>query len=285
MTQRFFCFGLGYSAIALAERLQAEGWSIAGTCRGTEKQAALAARGWTAHLFDRGVALPAGALDGVTHLLSSVPPDQQGDPVIDEAGAVIRSVADGLDWIGYLSTTGVYGDRDGGWVDETSDLTPTGPRGERRKQAENSWLALGRETGVPTHLFRLAGIYGPGRNALETVRSGKAQRIDKPGQVFSRIHRDDIAAIVRASIERPNPGAAYNCCDDNPAPPQEVIAYGCRLLGIDPPPLVPFDQAELSPMARSFYRDNKRVSNRRIKEELGVTLAWPDYRQALKAML
>lgn len=284
MTKRLFCFGLGYSAIALAERLQAEGWSIAGTCRGEDKQAELSARGWTVHRFDRGMPLPDGALDGVTHLLSSVPPDDQGDPVVDEAGAAIKAVQ-GMDWIGYLSTTGVYGDRDGGWVDETSDLTPTGTRGERRKQAEAAWLALGRETGVPVHLFRLAGIYGPGRNAIETVRSGRAQRIDKPGQVFSRIHRDDIATIVRASIDRPNAGAAYNCCDDNPAPPEEVIAYGCRLLGIDPPPLVPFDQADLSPMARSFYRDNKRVSNQRIKDELGVTLAWPDYRQALEAML
>ncbi|WP_425406801.1 SDR family oxidoreductase [Hwanghaeella sp.] len=285
MTNRFFCFGLGYSAIALAERLQDEGWAIAGTCRGAEKQAELTARGWSVHRFDRGMDLPDGMLDGVTHLLSSVPPDEQGDPVVDEAGGVIRRAAGSMKWIGYLSTTGVYGDRDGGWVDETSDLTPTGARGERRKQAEAAWLELGRETGVPVQLFRLAGIYGPGRNALETVRRGRAQRIDKPGQVFSRIHRDDIAAIVRASMERPNPGAAYNCCDDNPAPPQEVIAYACTLLGVEPPPLVPFEEAELSPMARSFYRDNKRVSNRRIKEELGVSLAWPDYRPALEALL
>ena len=285
MTNRFFCFGLGYSAIALAERLQGEGWSIAGTCRSAEKQADLAARGWTVHRFDRGLALPAGALDGVTHLLSSVPPDEEGDPVIDESGDAIRQAAGGMAWIGYLSTTGVYGDREGGWVDESSDLTPTGTRGQRRKDAEAAWLDLGRETGVPTQLFRLAGIYGPGRNALETVKSGRAQRIDKPGQVFSRIHRDDIASIVRASIARPNPGAAYNCCDDNPAPPQEVIAHACTLLGVAPPPLIPFEDADLSPMARSFYRDNKRVSNDRIKTELGVTLAWPDYRQALEAML
>lgn len=285
MTNRFFCFGLGYSAIALAERLQAEGWSIAGTCRSAEKQTELAARGWSIFRFDRGQALPDGALYGVTHLLSSVPPDEQGDPVLDETGAAIRRAAGGMAWIGYLSTTGVYGDRDGGWVDETSDLVPTGPRGERRKNAEAGWLELGREAGVPVQLFRLAGIYGPGRNALETVKKGQARRIDKPGQVFSRIHRDDITAILRASIDRPNPGAAYNCCDDNPAPPEEVIAHACTLLGIDPPPLVPFAEAELSPMARSFYRDNKRVSNQRIKDELGVTLTWPDYRQALKAML
>ncbi len=285
MTKRFFCFGLGYSAIALAERLQREGWSIAGTCRSAEKQAELTARGWTVFRFDRGMPLPDSAFDGVTHLLSSVPPDEDGDPVIDEAGEAIIQAAGGLDWIGYLSTTGVYGDRDGDWVDEASDLTPTGSRGERRKTAEAAWLDLGRETGVPVQLFRLAGIYGPGRNALETVRSGRARRIDKPGQVFSRIHRDDIATILRASIDRPNPGAAYNCCDDNPAPPEEVIAYGCTLLGVDPPPLIPFEEAELSPMARSFYRDNKRVSNKRIKEELGVALAWPDYRQALEALL
>lgn len=283
----FFCYGLGYSAMALAERLQARGWTVGGTVRSAEKRDMLAARGWRVFRFGADEDAPhlaAEALAGVTHLLSSVPPGEDGDPVLQAHKDAIAA-AGSLRWIGYLSTTGVYGDRDGGWVDENDPLEPTGTRGARRVAAERAWLDVGQESGVAVHLFRLAGIYGPGRNALETVRAGRAQRIDKPGQVFSRIHRDDIATIVEASMARPNPGAAYNCCDDNPAPPQEVIAFACTLLGEEPPPLIPFDDAELSPMARSFYRDNKRVSNRRIKEELGVTLAWPDYRDALRAML
>ncbi len=280
---RLFCFGLGFSARALAARLQALGWRIAGTTRTPERAAALRDEGIEALLFDRGRPLDdaAAALEGATHLLSSVPPDEAGDPVIDQHGADI-SACRNLAWVGYLSTTGVYGDRDGGWVDEDSTLEPTGSRGERRVAAERAWLAL---EGLPVHLFRLAGIYGPGRSALDTVRAGRAQRIDKPGQVFSRIHVEDIASVLEASMAKPNPGAAYNLCDDAAAPPAEVIAYACELLGVAPPPLIPFDQAELSPMGRSFYRDNKRVSNRRIKEELGVTLAYPDYRTGLQALL
>lgn len=285
---RLFCFGLGYSALALAEALQQRGWRVAGTCRGEEKRAALTERGIEAVPFDRerGLEDAAAVLSGATHLLFSIPPDgagESGDPVVDLLGRRIAGI-EGLRWAGYLSTTGVYGDRDGGWVDETSALLPTGERGRRRVAAEKAWLGLWRDRGVPVHLFRLAGIYGPGRNALETVRAGRAQRIDKPGQVFSRIHRDDIVAILLASMDRPDPGAAYNCCDDNPAPPAEVIEYACTLLGVEPPPLVPFDKAELSPMARSFYRDNKRVSNERMKRELGVVLRWPDYRAALAAL-
>ncbi|HKW54409.1 MAG TPA: SDR family NAD(P)-dependent oxidoreductase, partial [Stellaceae bacterium] len=160
-----------------------------------------------------------------------------------------------------------------------------GERGRRRVAAEAQWLALERRHGLPVHVFRLAGIYGPGRNALDTVREGRARRIDKPGQVFSRIHVADIVATLRASMARPDPGAAYNVCDDDPAPPEAVIAHACALLGVAPPPLVPFDMAELTPMARSFYHDNKRVSNRRIKQELGVRLGYPSYRDGLRALL
>ena len=283
---RLFCFGLGYSARALGARLSARGWTIAGTTRSRDKAEALRAEGIEPFLFDRGSPLerPEAALAGTTHLLISVPPDGAGDPVLDHHGddlAACRSIV----WAGYLSTTGVYGDRDGGWVDEESARTPTGERGRRRLAAEQAWCALMARAGTPVQLFRLAGIYGPGRNALATVRRGRAQRIDKPGQVFSRIHVDDIAAVLEASIDRPRPGRAYNLCDDNPAPPAEVIGHACRLLGVAAPPLIPFDEAELSDMARSFYRDNKRVSNRRIKEELGVTLAYPDYRAGLAALL
>ena len=280
--RRLFCFGLGYSARALAARLRPQGWAIAGTARSAEKVAALRAEGIAAFAFDRGVPLddPAYALAGTTHLLSSVPPDAEGDPVLDHHKADIAACA-GLEWLGYLSTTGVYGDRDGGWVDEGADLLPTGTRGERRVAAERGWL----DPPQPVHRFRLAGIYGPGRSALDTVRGGKAKRIDKPGQVFSRIHVEDIAQVLDRSIARPHPGRAYNVCDDEPAPPAEVIAFACDLLGVAPPPLIPFADAELSPMGRSFYRDNKRVSNQRIKDELGVRLAYPDYRSGLRALL
>lgn len=283
---RLFCFGLGYSAWVLAKRLMARGWSVAGTTQRKESADELKALGIEVYLFDRDHPLddPAAALRGATQLLSSVPPDARGDPVIDRHGPDIAACKSLL-WAGYLSTTGVYGDRGGGWVDEDSALTPTGPRGARRAAAECAWLGLYRDHGVPVHLFRLAGIYGPGRSALDSMRAGLAKRIDKPGQVFSRIHVDDIATVLEASIARPNPGRVYNLCDDNPAPPAEVIAHACALLGRDPPPLVPFEDAALSEMARSFYRDNKRVSNRRIKEELGVELAYPDYKAGLAALL
>jgi nucleoside-diphosphate-sugar epimerase len=288
---RLFCFGLGYCALALARRLQAQGWSVAGTTRSEDKANNLAAEGIEVFLFDRGRPLedPAAALAGTSHLLSSAPPGPEvepgaGDPVLDHHRPDIAAL-EGLAWLGYLSTTGVYGDRDGGWVDEDSALTPTGERGRRRMAAEEAWLDLRERDGLPVHLFRLAGIYGPGRSALDVVRDGAARRIDKPGQVFSRIHVDDIAAVLLASIARPRPGAAYNLCDDEAAPPQEVVTYACELLGREPPPLVPLEKARLSDMARSFYRDNKRVSNARIKDELGVTLAYPSYREGLRAIL
>lgn len=282
---RLFCFGFGYSAGVLARRLAARGWRIAGTLRDPARIAALRDAGVEAYLFDgdRPLDDAAGALAGSTHLLSSVPPGDDGDPVIAAHGADIVACRS-LRWVGYLSTTGVYGDRQGGWVDEDSELAPSGARGRRRVAAERAWLALHREQGVPVHVFRLAGIYGPGRNALASLRRGTAKRIDKPGQVFSRIHVEDIAAVLEASIARPAPGRAYNVCDDDPAPPQAVIAYAAELLGLPPPPLVPFAEAELGPMARSFYRDNKRVANRRIKDELGVRLRYPDYRAGLKAL-
>ena len=284
--KRLFCFGLGFSARALADAVLAEGWKVAGTCRSAEKRAALQADGIDAFVFDRMQPMddPRAALAGTTHLLLSVPPDAEGDAALDVHGADIAACA-GIEWAGYLSTTGVYGDRGGDWVDETSDRLPSGPRGERRVRAEDRWLDLGRAHGVPMHLFRLAGIYGPGRNALETVRSGRARRVIKPGQVFSRIHRDDIVQVLRASMAAPNPGAAYNLCDDEAAPPQDVIAFACDLLGVEPPPEIPFEQAEMSPMGRSFYRDNKRVSNARIKTELGVALKWPTYREGLRGLL
>ncbi len=283
---RLFVFGLGYSAQVFARRLRARGWRVAGTTRSPETATALRAEGFEAWLFDRGRPLvdPAAALAGTTHLLAGVPPDDTGDPVLAVHGPDIAACTR-LAWAGYLSTTGVYGDRGGDWVDEDSALQPTSARSEHRVAAERAWLELQRTRGLPLHIFRLAGIYGPGRSALDQVRAGTARRIDKPGQVFGRIHVDDIATVLEASIARPHPGRAYNLCDDDPAPPAEVVAQACALLGRAPPPLVPFEAAGLSAMARSFYRDNKRVSNRRIKEELGVALAYPDYRAGLEAIL
>ena len=283
--RRLFCLGLGYCALALADRLLVRGWRVAGTCRGGEKREAIESRGIAAFAFDRAHPLAGSALAGTTHLLSSVPPDAAGDPVIDAQAAAIASL-EGLAWVGYLSTTGVYGDRQGGWVDETSALQPTGERGRRRVAAERAWLDLHRRRGVPVHVFRLAGIYGPGRSAIDTVLAGEAKRIDKPGQVFGRIHVADIAAVLEASIARPNPGAVYNVCDDDPAPPEAVIAEACRLLGRTLPPLVPFAEAKrtMSEMALSFYADNKRVRNDRIKKELGAVLTYPSYRDGLAAL-
>lgn len=276
--RRLFAFGFGYSARALAAPQAHHGWEVAGTSR--EPKAGL-------RHFDRDHPLPRESLADVSHILVSIPPDAAGDPVLDVHGDDIAALPS-LAWLGYLSTTGVYGDRGGGWVDETSELRPSGERGRRRVAAERGWLDLWRRHGVPVHLFRLAGIYGPGaRSPFTAVRYGTARRLDKPGQVFSRIHVDDLAAVLRASIARPRPGAVYNVCDDEPAAQSDVVAFAAELLGVPPPLLAPFDTARpaMSPMARTFWDDNKRVSNALIKRELGVALRYPDYRAGFRAIL
>ena len=280
-------FGLGFSARVLVDRLVPAGWAVRATVRDADRAAALRAEGIDALPFDGTAPVTdvLGLFEDVSHILSSVPPGADGDPVLIHHGGDIAARANEIAWAGYLSTTGVYGDRAGGWVDETSDLAPATERGRRRVAAEAGWCGLWRSAGLPVHLFRLAGIYGPGRNALKTVRAGQARRIVKPGQVFSRIHVADIATVLEASIARPDPGAAYNVCDDDPAPPQDVVALACELLGVDPPPEIPFEAAEMSEMGRSFYAESKRVSNRRIKEDLGVRLAYPGYRAGLAALL
>jgi nucleoside-diphosphate-sugar epimerase len=272
--------GHGYSARALARRLVPQGWRIHATTRSAEKAEALKAEGVIPHVFP-GEDLSA-ALGEATHLLVSAGPDEAGDPMLRELGDAIAARAGALDWAGYLSTTGVYGDHAGGWVDETTPLTPSTRRGRWRVAAEAEWQAI---PGLPLHIFRLAGIYGPDRGPFSKVRSGKARRIVKPGQVFSRIHVEDIAQVLEASIRRPNPGAVYNLCDDDPAPPQDVIAHAAQLLGLPLPPEEDFAEAEMTPMARSFYAESKRVRNDRIKDELGVRLFYPTYREGLAALL
>ncbi|MBI1182306.1 MAG: SDR family NAD(P)-dependent oxidoreductase [Alphaproteobacteria bacterium] len=284
--KRLFVFGMGYTAQEVGRQVRADGWRVAGTCRSAETAEALDRQGFEMFLFDgrQPMESAARALAGTTHLLASVPPDDSGDPVLRAHAGDIASLP-GLAWAGYLSTTGIYGDRDGAWVDESTPRSPTTPRGRRRAEAEMAWMGL-RELGmVPVHLFRLPGIYGPGRSAIDAVRAGRTRRIFKPGQVFSRIHVDDLAAALIASMVQPRPGAVYNLCDDEPAPPQDVTAYACELLGLPVEPLTPLEEADLSPMARSFYEDSKRVSNERMKRELGVRLAYPTYREGLRAIL
>jgi len=276
MAGRFFLFGLGFSGRVIARRLAEQGWEVTGTSRSGEAVDCPGVRGLP---FDRDHPLPAGCLDGMDAVLSSVPPDGAGDPVLDRMGEVLRAAAPA--WTGYLSTTGVYGDHGGAWVTEETPVNPTLDRSRRRLAAETRWRAMG------AHIFRLAGIYGPGRSAVDTVRAGQARRVVKPGQVFSRIHVEDIAGAVLASLARPHPGAIYNLCDDDAAPPQEVIAHACALLGLEPPPEVSWEaaQATLSPMALSFYADNKRVDNAKMKRDLGVALQYPSYREGLRSCL
>ncbi len=276
-------FGHGYSARAIARRLLADGWRVIGTTRSVEKADAIRATGAQALVWPGED--PRAALAAASHLLISAAPSEAGDPVLAALAPELRAVSARLNWVGYLSTTGVYGDRQGGWVDETSDCNPSTRRGALRLAAERAWSRLHVEAGLPLHIFRLAGIYGPGRGPFAKVRAGTARRIVKPGQVFSRIHVDDIATVLAASIARPRPGAVYNVCDDAPAPPDEVIAHAAELLGLPVPPAIPFETAEMTPMARSFYAESKRVSNRLIRDELGVSLAYPSHREGLAALL
>ena len=260
--------GHGYSARALEAIL--EGWEVIGTNRAGDAAVQWPGTDLTPYL------------DRATHLLTSVAPGKEGDPVLKALHDQIAARAGQFEWVGYLSTTGVYGDRQGDWVDETAELTPATKRGLARVKAETAWAAI---PGLPLHIFRLAGIYGPGRGPFAKVRAGTARRIIKPGQVFSRTHVEDIAQVLKASIARPNPGGIYNVCDDDPAPPEDVIAEAARLLGLPLPPAEDIETAEMTEMARSFYAESKRVSNDRIKDELGVVLKYPDYRTGLRAVL
>ncbi|WP_424832291.1 SDR family oxidoreductase [Ruegeria sp.] len=278
MTGTLFSFGHGYSARAVSRLLAPQGWRVIGTSRDENQMGSIRASGaepmvWPGSQPD---------FEGVTHLLISTAPKADGDPVLAELHDQIAARAKQFAWVGYLSTTAVYGDHQGGWVDETTPPAPTAERGRWRVRAEEQWAAI---PGLPLHIFRLAGIYGPGRGPFSKLRRGGLRRIIKPGQVFSRIHVDDIARVLAASMAKPNPGAIYNVCDDEPVPPQDVIGYAAELQGLPLPPAVPYEEADMTPMARSFYNENKRVRNDRIKTELGVTLRYPNYRVGLEALM
>jgi nucleoside-diphosphate-sugar epimerase len=276
---KLLVFGLGFSALHVAQHLQVSGAQVTATVRSRTKAGGLAQAGITPRLFspehtDAEIADDIAAGDAI---LVSVPPGESGDPVLASFADRIAT-ASNLRWVGYLSTVGVYGDHAGGWVDETTPTTSGKGRSQNRIIAEQAWLALG------AHVFRLSGIYGPGRNQLVQLASGTARRIVKPGQIFNRIHVTDIAAVIEASLARPRQGAIYNVTDNEPAPPQDVVAFAAKLCGLEPPPEIPFERAELSPMAKSFYSENRRVRNALIREELGVTLNYPTYREGLTAL-
>ena len=280
MTYTLLSFGHGYSARALSRILLAQDWRVIGTTRNEDKAVGLMNDGIEPRIWPGADMAP--ALNGATHLLISAAPDDAGDPVLAALHDEIAARASQFEWVGYLSTTGVYGDHGGDWVDETTPLTPSTKRGIARVQAESAWAAI---PDLPLHIFRLAGIYGPGRGPFAKVRAGTARRIIKADQIFSRTHVADIARVLAASIRNPNPSAVYNVCDNDPAAPQDVIGYAADLLGLPLPPAEDFETAEMSPMARSFYAESKKVRNGRIKNELGVELLYPDYRSGLKALL
>jgi nucleoside-diphosphate-sugar epimerase len=272
MSKTLLSFGHGFSAQALVPLL--DGWRVIGTSRTTGKRVQ---DGVESAQFPGGDMN--AYLDAASHLLISAGPNEHGDPVLRELRGEIAKRE--FEWVGYLSTTGVYGDHQGGWVDESTPLAPSTRRGQWRVAAEAEWQAMR----LPLHIFRLAGIYGPGRGPFSKVRAGTARRIIKEGQVFSRIHVEDIAQVLAASIAQPNAGAVYNLCDDDPAPPEDVIGYAAELLGLPLPETVDYETAEMTPMARSFYAESKRVRNDRIKDELKVVLKYPDYRVGLQALL
>jgi nucleoside-diphosphate-sugar epimerase len=279
---RLFCFGYGYSAQALASRLTSRDVAVAGTRTSMpaepEPGVTLAA-----YQGDAPSARVRSLLEGSTHILVSVPPDLEGDAVLRHFQEDIAQLPD-LAWIGYLSTVGVYGDHKGQWVDEDSPTQPIHERSLRRLEAERAWLAFAADTRARVEVFRLSGIYGPGRSVIDNLRAGTARRILKPGQVFNRIHVDDIAVVLAAAIDKDTGHRVYNVSDDEPSPPEDVVAYAAELLGLPLPPAIPLDEAGLGAMGASFWAESKRVRNTRIRRELGVELIYPTYREGLRAL-
>ena len=277
--------GLGYSAGFFARAALARGWEVTGTVRSAEKAAELSRAGIRTLVFG-GFAVSSALAKAVVEadaVLVSVQPAEDGDPALGPLRAALIA-APNLRWIGYLSTIGVYGDQGGAWIDEDTPPAPTNARTRQRADIEEAWLQLGRDSGKPVQVFRLSGIYGPGRNAIAKLREGRAMRLIKPGQVFNRIHVDDIAGVLMAPLAKPRQGAIYNVTDDEPAPPQDVITFAAELTGLEAPPEIPFEQAKLAPMAASFYGESKRVSNALVKREFGYAFRYPTYREALRAL-
>ncbi|MCY4303615.1 MAG: SDR family oxidoreductase [Aestuariivita sp.] len=279
MKKALLSIGLGYSASLLARMLLPQGWVIYGTTRMPNRMNVIGKSGVIPLIFPSSEL--SNLVEAVDNILVSAAPTECGDPVLAVLKDQLEVFGSRLNWVGYLSTTGVYGDHSGNWVDERTSLVPTTDRGKWRQFAEQQWQAI---PDLPIHIFRLAGIYGPGRSPFAKLRYGKSKRIIKKGQVFNRIHVGDIAQVLAASIQRPTPGEVYNISDDEPAPPQDVIAFAAKLLGIPIPPEICFDEAHLSPMARSFFSDNKRVSNSRMKKQLNISLLYPNYRIGLRQL-
>ena len=273
-------FGHGYTANAFVDYIKDIDWEIFGTTRNSQTADLLITKGVKPLMWTDASKITS-IIDRSDYILHSIPPTEIGDPVFKRFAEAIISRSKNLLWFGYLSTTSVYGNHDGKWVDENIPVNPLSNRGLLRVKAENNWSGI---NDLPLHIFRLAGIYGPGRSPLDKIRSGKAQLISKPGQFFSRIHVEDIARVLKASIEMPSHGSVYNVCDDMPATPDEVLDYAAKLINFPNLPKVAFEEAKLSPMAKSFYSENKRVKNERIKSELKITLKYPNFETGLNAL-
>jgi len=273
-----FIFGLGYVGQHVGRTLKNEGWHVVGTTRTLFQKQRLEEQGFDVLLWDGDFLTPTPILDGVTHLLVTIPPNENGDIILK----YIKHIPTSIQWVGYLSATSVYGDHQGALVTEDSQLKPLSSRGQQRFLAEMEWQEMRKAHSLPLHIFRLSGIYGPGHSVLESIRKGTAKRIDKPGHVFSRIHIDDIVSTLKASMGSPCPGSIYNLADDQPDSTANVIDWGCKLMGVSSPPLIPFDKAALSPALQEFYSESKRVSNHKIKESLGVRLLYPTYQEGLR---
>ncbi len=286
MTQKLFCFGLGYSARNLFRHLQQQddGWQLSSTCCALPIHPIPDVDMQVFHSREP-MENAADLLAEASHILISIPPqDGLGDPVLHHHGADIAQLKN-LKWLGYLSTTGVYGDHLGAWVDEETPPTPTSTRGHQRWEAEQGWLKLFNDHQVPVHLFRLGSIYGPGRGQQVQLLKGRAKKFIKPNQYFSRIHVEDITQVLMASLNAPHPGRVYNVVDNLPASPEAVLDYVCDLLQRPHLPAIHIDDAEVSPMMKSFFSENKRVRNDRIRQELGVSLKYPTYKEGFSALV
>lgn len=282
MHKKLFIFGFGFSSKAIAEQAKNDFEAICGTSRSVEKIKQLRKQGYQAEIFDGEVTAELKAqLKDATHIVMSISPGEE-DPALKAFPNLIK-LCPKLEWIGYLSTVGVYGHHEGAWVDETSELRPVSKRSKQRVEAEKAWANLAKDADIPLSIFRLSGIYGAGRNWFINIEKGTSRRLVKPRQVFNRIHREDIGQAVKLAMDK-NIGEVFNITDDDPAPPQDVVTYAHELMGRTPPPEVDFETADISPMARSFYGENKRVSNRKSKEILSMKYKWPNYRVSLKKL-